>query len=145
VLFAALAAGAATLAAGFLQTGAWPVALFLALELALFGGILCHVGRHAGDRETILLDDERLWVVVSRAGRETRHEFQRYWLRVRLESCGGGRPSRLSLRSHGRELELGAGLREPERRALARDLSRLTGPGGRERLDQSEYLLLRGA
>lgn len=142
VLFVALAATAAALAAIFWLTGAWPVVAFFLLELATVGAVLCRVSRSADDCETITLDDDRLWVVARRANRETRHEFQRYWARACLTpQHGGWRPSRLCLRSHGRELEIGTDLQETQRRALARVLGRLVGPGysPAARPEQSEF------
>jgi uncharacterized membrane protein len=129
VLFAAIAAGAAAIAAVLVATGAWPVALFLVLEVAVVAVVLCLLQRHADDCEVLVLDDAHLELTQRRGGRETRHRFQRYWARVALEPVRGGyHPSRLTIRSHGRAVELGRQLNEDARRALARALRGQLGP-----------------
>ncbi|TAM44471.1 MAG: DUF2244 domain-containing protein [Gammaproteobacteria bacterium] len=60
--------------------------------------------------------------------REVRHDFERYWTRVRLARSEGLRPSRLSIGSHGRFVEIGATLDEDARWQLAQRLRRLLGP-----------------
>jgi len=50
----------------------------------------------------------------------TRHELNRYWAKVVCSAEG----SRLALRSHGREIELGRHLCEEQRLVMAQDLRR---------------------
>lgn len=130
VLFLGLAASAAVLAAIFLSSGAWPVIPFLGLEIAAVGLTLWLLYRHTDDCEVIRLEDDRLEVVQRRGRTETCHRFQRYWARVAMEpSPNGHHPSRLLIRSHGREFEVGAGMTEEARRVLAGMLKRALKPG----------------
>lgn len=77
------------------------------------------VAWRAGDRsERITLDTSSLEVQSLPARRSTR--FQPYWVRVQLKEGPGRR--RLLLRSHGRELEIGAFLNEGERAELSKRL-----------------------
>lgn len=110
--------------------GAWPVVPYLALELAGIGFVLWLLRRHAHDREVITLDDDRLCIERRDGVRTTTHEFQRYWARIKVEPVRRGwHPSRLLVRSHGREVEIGAGLLEEERLRFARRLKQVVGHG----------------
>jgi uncharacterized membrane protein len=128
-LFLALAAMSALIGAAFLFTGAWPVVPFLGLELIVVGATLCVVCRRARDAELLVIDEALLHVIQRRGRQERRHAFQRYWARAVLEPVRDGYyPSRLVIRSHGRELEIGACLSEERRVALARQLQAALGP-----------------
>jgi uncharacterized membrane protein len=48
------------------------------------------------------------------------HKFNRYWAQVVVSRDG----SRLALRSHGREIEIGRNMSDGQRRELARELKR---------------------
>jgi len=93
--------------------------------------VLCLLYRHAGDYERIDIEGHRVCIARRCGSRELRHDFERYWTRVRLARSEGLRPSRLSIGSHGRFVEIGATLDEDARRQLARRLRRLLGPGFR--------------
>jgi uncharacterized membrane protein len=122
-LFAMVAAVIGALALVAFLNGAWPVGLFVAATLLALGAGFFAVCRRAGNRELLIIDAARVQVIEKRAGRELRHEFQRYWLRAELRPVRDGwYPSRLLLRSHGRELEIGSALAEDERQALFRRL-----------------------
>ncbi|BAU48816.1 membrane protein [Sulfurifustis variabilis] len=128
-LFAALAGSAVALAVLFLNSGAWPVVPFLVAEVAAVGVTLGLLYRHAGDCEVVRLEDDRLEVVQRQGRRETCHRFPRYWARVAVEPGSNAHlPSRLVIRSHGREVEVGAGMTEEARRALAGMLRRALAP-----------------
>lgn len=128
-LFAGLAASAAVLAAVFLNSGAWPVVPFLGLEVGAVGLTLWLLYRHTHDCEVIRLEDDRLEVVQRRGRSETCHRFPRYWARVAMEPAPNSHhPSRLVIRAHGRELEVGSGMTEEARRLLAGMLKRALRP-----------------
>ena len=98
--------------------GAWPILPFAGIEMVVLFCALRYLDRHAADYESITIWGDRVTVEV-REGREViRAELNRYWAQV---VCTG---SRLSLRSHGREIELGRHVCEDERRQMARDLAR---------------------
>ncbi len=102
--------------------GAWQGNVFaplFALVESVAVAVALSAAWRAGDRsERITLDSESL-EVRSLPGQRSMC-FQAYWVRVLLEP-GNGR-QRLVLSSHGRELEIGAFLAEPERVALWRKL-----------------------
>ncbi len=100
--------------------GAWLILPFAGLEmLVLYLAFRC-VERHAGDYERVAIEGDTLNVEVFDGGRMSRFEFNRYWAQV---VCAGD-GSRLALRSHGRELEIGRHLNEDQRLAMARELKR---------------------
>jgi uncharacterized membrane protein len=109
--------------------GAWPVIPFLGLELIAVGVVFYHMCRRARDCEVLAFEDDRLQIIKLCGKSERRHEFQRYWARVALDPVRDGwYPPRLLIRSHGREVEIGASLNEDQRTELARRLRRVLGP-----------------
>ncbi|HXF68111.1 MAG TPA: DUF2244 domain-containing protein [Burkholderiales bacterium] len=109
-----------TIAAAFAAFGAWLVLPFAGLEMLALYCAFRHIERHAGDYELIAVDGERVRVERFEAGRLQRHEFNRYWAQVVAAPDG----SRLALRSHGREIEIGHHMNEEQRLAAARELKR---------------------
>lgn len=130
LLFGAFLFAGTVFSAGFVLLGAWPVVPFIGAELLVAGAVVCFVCRHRQRGEGIELCGDLLRVVQRRGRRVLHHDFQRYWAHVVLEPVQDGwYPSRLVIRSHGREVEVGAGLGEEERAALAQLLRRSVGPG----------------
>lgn len=112
-------------AIGCLWLGAWPVLTFTGLEILLLAVCLCLVARRAEDYEVISIRDDSVEVRQgSLTKQERRCSFPRAWARASLQHhATGWYPSRLTIRSHGREVEVGRCLNEEERDRLARDLS----------------------
>ena len=129
LVFLALAASAALMATLLLAAGAWPVLPFLGVELIAVGAVLCIMCRRARDCELLMFDDDHLQIIQRRGRREQRHEFERYWARVALEPVRNGwYPPRLIIRSHGREVEVGARINQEERERVAAQLRTALGP-----------------
>lgn len=61
---------------------------------------------------------------LTRHGPRTRQEWSanRHWVQITLHETGGPVPNYLTLKGNGREVELGAFLREEERISLSREL-----------------------
>lgn len=85
------------------------------------GFYACYV--RSGYQEVITISRDKVIVEAGRARPEQRYEFNRYWLKIRLEkpTTGSGR-SRLLLGSHGRVVEIGAVLRDEDRDRFAKEL-----------------------
>ena len=137
-----LMGGLAFLSAGislrFLLLGAWPVMAFSGVEIMLALVLLAIHRRRGRMRETIRLSEQEITVVQTAAGGARRSfSLPSAWVQVRLESIGG-RQSRLMLRSHGRDGEVGAFLHEPERRSLFEALQ-----GALHRLRQPQFQVQR--
>ncbi len=102
--------------------GAWQGNVFaplFALVESVAVAIALSVAWRAGDRSERITLDRTSLEVQSLPGKRCMR-FQSYWVRVLLEP-GHGR-QRLLLSSHGRALEIGAFLAEPERVELSKKL-----------------------
>ncbi len=119
----------AVAAMGFALLAAWSgnvfAPAFAVLELGLVAWCLLRVWRASAIGEVIVLSAARLEIVrIGADGAAAR--FHPYWVRLLLQpGRRRGAPSRLLVRSHGREVEIGAFLNEDERRDLAQRLSGL--------------------
>src|SRR5687768_8795155 len=90
--------------------GAWPILPFAGLEMVVLYLAFRYIDRHAGDYERVAIMGDRLQIEVMDGGHLSRFDCNRYWAGV----VGDGR-SRLALRSHGREFEIGRHLNEQQR------------------------------
>jgi uncharacterized membrane protein len=100
--------------------GAWPIMPFAGLEMLVLYLAFRYMDRHAGDFERITIQGDNIAVEVQEGRHVMRLELNRYWAQVVCEANG----SRLALRSHGREIEVGKHLCETERVDMARELAR---------------------
>ncbi len=96
---------------------------FSGLEMLVLGVALAASMLRGSRQEVISFDARRVVVEKGRRRPRERHEFDRCWAAVSLHTPRTWHPSRLTLRSHGREVEIGAFLTDAERRCLARALS----------------------
>lgn len=112
------------IALAFTWVGAWLILPFAGLEMAVLYLAFRYVERHAADYERVAIVGDRLDVEVMNAGRMSRFEFNRCWAQVVCAEDG----SRLAVRSHGRELEIGRHMSHEQRleaaQALRRELRR---------------------
>ena len=114
-----------SIALGFTLLGYWLILPFAGLELALLALALYVSAVRAHRREVISI--EGATVSVQKGGRQPKEAmwFPRGWARVILaRPQRRGYPSRLLIRCHGREVEVGDCLNEDERHRLAEDLRR---------------------
>jgi uncharacterized membrane protein len=108
------------IALAFAMLGAWLILPFAGLEMLVLYLAFRYIDRHAADYERLAIDGDRVEVEFFVAGRHRRHELNRCWAQVAVSDDG----SRLALRSHGRELEIGRYLNDEQRLKLARELKR---------------------
>ncbi len=121
LVFCALLMG--TIGGVFAALGAWLVLPFSGLEWLLLAYCLRLSLKQSAQREVIIISDALVRVEKGRARPEQTYKFQRAWVTLNwVESPIRGRASRLSLRLHGKEVEIGRFLVESERQALAKDL-----------------------
>ena len=103
----------------FLMLGAWPVFGFCGLDVLLIYWAFRVNYRSGRLSETIELDVGRLSLVrLMSTGEREQFEMNPYWTRVQIAESPG-RPCRLTLTSHGRELPFATFLSDEERRELA--------------------------
>ncbi len=107
----------------FTVMGLWPILPFAGAEVIAVG-----IGFYLsalGGREVEVVSVASDKVAVEKGRRRTRQrwEMQRTWAQIRLlRSRLRWYPTRLVIRSHGKEVELGGFLSEQERRQLAGEL-----------------------
>jgi len=122
VMMAAIVLVSAAIGAGFMMVGAWPVTGFLGLDVVLIFVAFRWHDRQARRAEFVRLDRDGLIVRrIEPDGSAQSWHFEPYWLRVSIEAVSR-HDRRLILRSHGRQLEIGAFLTSDERQELARAL-----------------------
>jgi len=116
-------------ALGFALLAAWGgnvfAPAFAVLEVGFVALCLVRVWRTSASGEVIELTAAHL-DIVRMGGPGPALRFHPYWAQVSLQpGRWRGAPSRLLVRSHGREVEIGAFLNDEERRDLQRRLSAL--------------------
>ncbi len=124
VLMIAIAGAACLAGLACLLIGAWPVAGFLGLEVALVYHAFKINYRHGRLYETLRLTRGELTVArISHRGARKTWRFQPAWLQVLIDDPPG-HDSQLVLRSHGKSLSIGGFLTPGERAELAAALRR---------------------
>jgi uncharacterized membrane protein len=118
----------------FYLLGAWPVMGFMGLDVALIYIAFKLNYRAARLYETVDLTPSALTVTrVQPSGKAQSWSFNPYWVRLKLEPRIG-RPTELSIASHGSRLVFASFLTDPEREdfalALSSALSSARGPAG---------------
>jgi len=124
LVFAGVALFSTSLVLVVSLAGAWLVAPFAGLEMLAFGAGLYLCARRSLQREVISIDPSIVAVERGRYRPAQRIEFARAWARVALRPSLQPDRSRLLIACGGRAVEVGACLREDERRRLAGDLRR---------------------
>lgn len=110
----------------FAWQGLWMILPFAGLEMLVLAVAFYQVHKKACSREVISFDTDDIRVEVGRDAPEHVCIFQRAWTQVLLQTPSiKGYPSKLFLRSGGRQLELGACLNDDERQALHDHLVKL--------------------
>ncbi len=104
---------------GFFLAGAWPVVGFLGIDVLLIYLAFRINYRHARIREVLTLTKDELKVTrFNHWGEAESWSFQPYWLQILMDDPPES-DSRLTLRSHGRDLVVGNFLNAAERLEVA--------------------------
>ncbi len=120
-------------AVAFASSGLWLVLPFAGVEVLVLGIAFYSCARRGFSMEVIGIRPDTLYIERGRYLPETRHEFKTAWTKISIISPRyRGHPSRLTVGSQGRSVEIGAALTEEERLGLARTMqktiSRLLSP-----------------
>ena len=121
-VFGALAAGSLAMAFGFVAAGVWPVLPYSLLEISALAAAFVWIERRAGDVERLTIEGDRVVVEQRRAGRESRRELPRQWLRVEVDEEGFSHEPRLVLKWGREAVRFGDAVPAGERLALARTI-----------------------
>lgn len=136
VFFGGLCAVSFGIAGMFAVQGFWPVLPFAGLEMLVLAWALRASFARRRCSETITISERDVLIELCDRERRSQIVFSRHWAQVKLRSpVSRLHPSRLTIESHGRALEVGRFLTEEERHGLAIRLQRLIG-----RLNESPSL-----
>lgn len=125
IVFGALAVVCLAIAAVFTLNGFWPVLPFAGAELLAVGAGMYVCMLRGTSSEVVSVGERQIAIEKGRRHPEQRWEMPRAWAGVALlRPAVKWYPTRLVLRSHGREVELGTFLTEDERQQLAGELRR---------------------
>ena len=98
---------------------------FAGLELLALGVVLYISAWRSNIKEVVNVNEEKIRIEIGRNVPEEIYELDKAWANIVLErSWNNWYPSRLLLRSHGRQLEIGKFLNEQERQCLAIELKK---------------------
>ena len=116
----------ASIGVGFALLGLWLVLPFSGAEWLLLAYAFKVSVDKSRLREVLTIDDATVRLERGRDAPEQVYQFQRAWLTLDLiEAEYGGHPSRLALRSHGKQVEIGGFLVEAERKQLLHELRKI--------------------
>jgi len=116
----------AVIAAGFAWFGLWLIAPFCGLEVVFLIAVFGYLSRHGRRKQVISIDSDEVRIEDGIESPECSTSFRRAWVQVVLEPARTrGYPSRLFLRSVGKQVRIGEMLSDSERSELARRLRHL--------------------
>ena len=123
LLMGALIVANVSFAVLMLALGAWPVLGFMGLDvLAVYVAFRFSYAQSAALERITIADQSLIVARVDPRGRKREWRCPSYWASVTYDDDTDSRGV-LKVRSHGREIEVGAFLHPDERAALARELS----------------------
>ena len=115
-----------SIAFGFFTQGLTLILPFAGLELLALGVVLYISAWRSNIKEVVNVTEEKIRIEIGRNGPEKTYELDKTWAKVVLErSWNNWYPSRLLLRSHGRQFEIGKFLNEQERQCLGAELKKV--------------------
>lgn len=120
MVYAALCSVSLTVAVWFTLRGAWYILGFAVLELAAVGLAFFHYGRHATDRERIVLSEDTLLIELIQAEQASPHRLNLRATRVELPDTQRGL---IVVEAAGVSVEIGRFLTSWRRREFAMELA----------------------
>ncbi len=125
-IYAIMTCFTVSVALGFFFQGLTLILPFAGLELMALGVVLYISAWRGGVKEVVSVAGNTIRIEVGYDFPEKTYELKRDWAKVVLDSPRSNwYPSRLLLRSHGEQVEIGRFLNEEERQGLAQELRRL--------------------
>jgi uncharacterized membrane protein len=125
-IYSVIASFTIGVALGFFFQGLTLVLPFAGLEVVALGAALYISAWRGGVKEVISVTGDKIRIEIGHDSPEQRHELKRAWAQVVLQRpWNSWYPSRLFIRSHGRQVEIGRFLNESERQGLAKELQKL--------------------
>jgi uncharacterized membrane protein len=120
MVYAALCSVSLAVAVLFTLRGAWYILGFAVLELAAVGLAFFHYGRHATDRERIVLNEDTLLIELIQAEQASPHRLTLRAVRIALPDAHRGL---IVVEAAGVKVEIGRFLTNWRRREFATELA----------------------
>ena len=128
------------IAIAFALKGAWLILPFAGLEMLVLGAALYVVARRGCCWQVVSIHGDHIEVVDHDSKSKRQQTFIRAWAQVKLEQARiNGYPSRLTIRSHGRAIEIGGYLADEEKQQLALELRQAMRPSSFTGLGSMSY------
>ncbi|MCZ6804006.1 MAG: DUF2244 domain-containing protein [Proteobacteria bacterium] len=125
-IYSTIASFTIGVALGFFSQGLTLILPFAGLEVVALGVVLYVSAWRGGVKEVVSVTEDKIRIETGHDAPEQQHELKRVWAQVVLErSWNNWYPSRLFIRSHGQQGEIGRFLNEAERQGLAQALQKL--------------------
>jgi len=99
--------------------GAWVILVFAVVEMMAVGCAFVYCGRHAGDKESVVLSDEGLVVELVEAERVHQVRMDPWRTRIEIPAL---RHRLIALEANGDRIEVGRFLTERKRHQFAKEL-----------------------
>ncbi len=109
-------------AIGFAVLGYWLVLPFAGLEIGLLAWAFEALRKRESDYETLTIDGDTVVLEWRSGNQHGQRRMNRHWVHVACDCKAPGKDCRLSVRSHGRETEVGHHLSDEARLKLAATL-----------------------
>ena len=114
---------------GFALLGAWVVLPYCVLELVVLGACMHYCVWQCSKREVITVSEEDVRIEKGINRPSESWDYQRHWAKFLVQKPRHSwDPAIVSIRSHGKETELGSFLNKPDKTELIRQLKRVV-PG----------------
>ena len=108
--------------------GAWPVSIFVLIDLALvYGAFKLNYRAARASEEVYLYPDELLVRQIAPSGRTREHRFHPYWSRLSVTRLDDEGVVRLAIASSGKTLTIGSFLNPADRESFASALAAALG------------------
>ena len=117
--YLALCSASFLVALYFMVYGAWVIMLFAVLEMLAVGCAFVYCGRHAGDKESVVLGDDELVVELVEAERIQQFRMDPRRTRIEIPALRHGL---IALEANGDRIEVGRFLTERKRHQFAKEL-----------------------
>jgi uncharacterized membrane protein len=117
------------IASVFSWLGYWLIMPFAGLEVGVLAWAFDHLGKHAGDYESLSICGDEIVIERRQGDHLERRTLNCHWARLVVVEANRGRRVELAVRSHGQATEVGTFLTDEARLELAEELQAWIKPG----------------
>ena len=110
----------------FSLRGFWVVLPFSGLEVLVFALSIYYFFSRNMHCEVVTFTDDKVVIQRGKTAPEKSYEYQRHWSQIYIKASGSHDIPKVSIKSHGKELELGSFLGYDEKMQLIETLKKIT-------------------